>query len=284
MATQTSFTADPAKAYPGLLADEAFNEIVSTVVDHGTPGSSIEPGLLVMRTSGGDRAVSTPAAVAADDDAILVALATSASQQVLDTEADGVIALGRISPPRKITITRSSHANQDAVTAVLAGLDENGLPVTENIAFADVGGEVLTSTLFYSYFTSLTIPAQGGTGGTTAIGVAGVSGVSLEGGDVMGVSVRTQKGLITPSSSNNENYEDSDQMPVLRKGRIFVTVENAFRAGDVVLVRLVAAGAEALGGFRVQTTDSGDAAPCKRARLISSGSAGELGVLEVDFT
>lgn len=284
MATQTSFSAVPSKARPGMLADEAYNEIVSTVVDHVSAGSTIEPGLLVLRTSGGDSAVSTPAAVAADDDAIMTALATSAGVQTLDTELNGVIGTGRISPPRKITITRDNHADHNAVTAVLTGLDENGLPVSENLAFADGGNEVVTSSLYYSYVISLVIPAQAGVGGTTKIGIAGVSGVSLEGGDVVGVSIHRHKALATPSSSNNENYEDGSQMPALKRGRIFVTIENAFRAGDAVLVRLVAAGAEKLGAFRVQTTDGGDAAPCKRARLRSSGGAGEIGILDVDFS
>lgn len=285
MATQTSFTAVPGKARPGQLADEAYNEILSAIVDHATPGSTIEPGLLCLRTSGGDSAVSTPAALAVDDDSISgTAIATAASTQTLDTELAGVIGTGRISPPRKITIARSSHANQDAVTAVLTGLDENGLPVTENFAFADAGGDSFTSTYYYSYVVSLVIPAQGGTGGTTLIGTAGPTGATLEGGDVMGVSIHRHKGLVVPSSSNNENYEDGVQMPVLKTGRIFAAIENAFRAGDAVLVRVVAAGAEKLGAFRVQTTDSGDAIPCRRARLLSSGSAGEIGVLAVDFS
>lgn len=110
--------------------------------------------------------------LAADDDAILTALATSASTQTIDTEANGVIALAEINPPRKITITRSAHVDHDAVTAVLAGIDEHGNVVSENIAFANGGAEVLTSTKIYSYFTSLTIPAQAGTGGTTKIGIA----------------------------------------------------------------------------------------------------------------
>lgn len=107
-----------------------------------------------------------------DADAILTSLATSASPQTIDTEADGVIGLGEISPPRKITIVRSAHADHDAVTAVLSGLDEFGNAQSENVAFANGGGETLTSTKRYSRFTSLVIPAQAGTGGTTGIGIA----------------------------------------------------------------------------------------------------------------
>ena len=120
----------------------------------------------------------TTSSLAADDDSILTATATSGSEQVLDSEANGVIALGVLSPPRKITVTRSSHANQDAVTAVLVGVDEYGRAQTENLAFADAGSEVLTSTKLYSRFVSLTIPAQGGTGGTTKIGHAAAVSVT----------------------------------------------------------------------------------------------------------
>ena len=68
-------------------------------------------------------------------------------------------------------------------------------------------------------------------------------------------------------------------------GRIFVEVENTFRAGDVAMVRLVAAGAERLGAIRANDTDSGDCAPMRRARFLTSGAgaSGELGLLEIDL-
>lgn len=116
--------------------------------------------------------------IIADDDSVLTALATAAAIQTIDTEANGAIALGVISPPRKITITRSAHADQDAVTLVLTGLDEYGDVQTENILATNGGGEVLTSTKLYSRFTSLVIPAQSGVGGTTKIGHAAAATVT----------------------------------------------------------------------------------------------------------
>lgn len=279
---QTSYTATPTAGKAGLVTDvHIFNELIDTGRVDRTGG--IAPGLVCLRTAGGDRSVSTQPliAIAADDDAILTALATAASEQVIDTEANGVVALTRISPPRKITITRSSHADQDAVTAVLVGLDENGLPVTESFSFADGGGDSFTSSNRYSYFQSLTIPAQAGTGGTTKIGIA--ADATLDGMDVMGVSCLTQKALIAPSSSNNEVYEDDDVIPLLRRGRIWVPCETAWKAGECPLVRLIAAGAEVYGKVRAESTDSGDAWPWRNARFVDTGTAAGLAKLEVNL-
>jgi hypothetical protein len=276
---QTSMTSNPSVAYAGMIADASpFNDQRSAVVEE-TLG--IEPGLLVVRGVGGDMTARLPVAVAADDDAILEALATSGSEQVIDSEADGVIALGRISPARKLTFTRDAHTDHSAVTAVLVGLNEEGVRVTENLTFADDGDEVVTSANYYTYFISLTIPAQAGAGGTTAIGIS--ASFKLTPYEILGVSMRTHKALLDPSSSDNEVFEDEDVMPYLRRGYIYVTVENAFTAGQRPLVRCIAAGAEKLGAFRVDDTDGDDCAELVGARLLNSGSAGALGKLEVNF-
>lgn len=279
---QTSYTQAPVQGKAGLVTEEHIAAVSSipAIVDR-TAG--IAPGLLVLRTASGDRAGSTQPVVAAvaDNDAIMTDKATAASEQVFDTEADGVVALTRISPPRKITVTRDNHADHDAVTAVLAGLDENGLPISENLTFANGGNEVVTSVNRYSYFTSLTIPAQAGTGGLTRIGID--ASLSLDGYDVLGVSMLSHKALLDPSSSDNEVYEDEDVMPVLRKGRIYVDVETSWRAGDCPLVRMIAAGAEVYGAFRAEGTDSGDAFPWRGARFLDSGSSAGVGLLEVNI-
>lgn len=279
---QSTYTAAPKTAYPGQLEGDE-NEMTDCVVDE-TTSFPFEPGLVIMRDSGGDKVGTVPPATAVDDDAIMTALATAASTQTLDTEFDGVIALGRISPPSKITITRSSHVDQDAVTIVVTGLDENGLPVTENLAAANGGNETLTTTLYYSRVTSVVIPAQSGTGGTTKIGVSAPSGRTLDGGDVLGMSVRTQKALLDPSSSNNENYADGEIAPLLTHGLMRVACETTFRAGDIPCVRVVAtAGVEKLGAIRAHDTDSGDCIPWRRARILNSGAgaSGEMALLRV---
>lgn len=267
---QTSVTFSPPRAVAGMLADSGPVDIISARVD---ADAGIAPGLVVCRTSGGDKAAGFPSSIALDADAILVAFATALAIQTIDTEADGVIGLGRITPARKITVARSSNANQDAVTAVLSYMSA-GVLLTQNLAFADAGNDSFTSTFDADRFVSLVIPAQSGTGGTTTIGVAAAT--ELTASDVLGVSVvDSSKTLETVlSQDNNEVYEDQTVMPTLRKGRIFVVCETAFRAGDVPYVRLVATGDEKLGAVRAGNSDSGDCLPWRDARFVSSGAAG----------
>lgn len=109
----------------------------------------------------------------ADVDAIVTSVATSASIQTLSgATLTGALGGDDLTPPRKITVTRSSHADHDAVTAVLTGVDEFGATQSENLAFANGGNETITSTKRYLSVTSLVIPAQAGTGGTTQVGIA----------------------------------------------------------------------------------------------------------------
>lgn len=274
---QTTYTEAPERAYPGGLADDGAHDIDTAIVDEA---DGIAPGLVVLRTSNGDRAAGFPASIGADADAIKTNIASAAAPQALDTsDFNGAIGAGRIFPPALIDLALSNHTDWDATSATLEGLDENGLPVSETLSIPNGGNATVTSTKYYSRVTGLTIPAQTGTGGTAQLGVS--ASRTLDGGDVLGVSVRTHKALASQSPDDNEVYEDEDPMPVLKQGRINVVVENAFRAGDQVLVRLVATGDERLGSVRVHDTDSGDCVPWRRARLLNSGGAGELGRLDV---
>lgn len=113
--------------------------------------------------------------LAADDDGVVTALATVASTQTIArTGITGVIG-GDFSAPRKITVTRSTHVDHDAVTAVLTYVDWHGRTQTQNLAFANGGGDSFTSTYPAIRFVSLVIPAQSGTAGTTKIGVAAIA-------------------------------------------------------------------------------------------------------------
>lgn len=112
---------------------------------------------------------------AADDDGVVTATATSGSAQTIARSAANG-AIGRdFATPRKITVTRSSHANQSAVSAVLTYRDEAGNLVQDTLAFASGGGDSFTSSRRASRFESLAIPAQGGTGGTTKVGVDSIA-------------------------------------------------------------------------------------------------------------
>jgi hypothetical protein len=98
----------------------------------------------------------------------------------------------------------------------------------------------------------------------------------------LGVAMFSHKIREDNAVSNVENYEDEDVVPVRRRGRIYVTVENTFTAGAAVFVRHVAVSPEKLGAIRTDA-DGGDATAVVGARLMTSGSAGELGVLELNL-
>ncbi len=276
---QTTYSSTPAVAYPGMAADSGVNDNLSAVVEES---GGIKPGLLVVRGVGGDRTARLPPAVVADADSIKTNIGSTAGVQSFTTsDFNGVIGAGLISPPAKIDLVLSSHADWDATNATLVYEDEHGVRQTETLAIPNGGNATVTSSGYASRVISLSIPAQSSTGGTATLGTSATR--TLGGGDVLGVSLHSQKGLVTPGQTDNEKYEDDDVMPYTRNGRIYVTVENAFAAGDRPLVRCIATGAEQLGAFRVGDSDSGDCFPVPGLRLMNSGAAGALGVLEVDL-
>lgn len=118
----------------------------------------------------------------ADVDAIVATGASSASEQTLTgSTLDGASSNNSLTVPRFITFTFNSHANWDATTAILSGVDGNGVTVQENIAIPDGGNATVTSTGRYLRVTSVYIPAQSGTSGTFTVGTRAVvtaSGVS----------------------------------------------------------------------------------------------------------
>lgn len=267
---QTTVTSSPIKARPGLItgAPHTWKE-GSTIVDSAT---EIKPGRPVVRTTGGDRSAGLPPAMVADLDAIKTNIASAAGIQNLTTaDFNGAIGSGRLLLAAKIVLTLVG-ADWNATNATLTGLDQDGVPVSETLAIPDNGGTV-TSTRYYSRVLTLSLPAQAGAGGTAMLGYA--ADFTFDGGEFLGLSVRKAKTRYDHAATNNENYTDEEEMPVLEFGEMFVQVENAGRAGDVLFVRLIAAGAEELGAFRAHDTDGGDCVPLRRLRLEESCGAGE---------
>jgi hypothetical protein len=280
MGYQTSVESAPSKAYPGMEAYAEWNKKITGICE-ATESYPLEPGLVVMRGAGGDMTARVPPAVAADADALKTNIGSTAGVQTF-TGADfnGVIGTGRISPPARLDLILSSHANWDATSATIIYEDEHGVRQTESLAIPDGGGATVSTTGYASRIVSLAIPAQAGTSGTATLGVSATR--TLAGGDVLGVAVRTHKGLVAPASDDNEVYEDGSELPILKEGFVYVLCENAYEAGDRPLVRVVATGAEKLGACRVGDTDSGDCIAWPDARFESSGSAGTYGLLYVD--
>lgn len=278
----TGYTSAPAKAFPGLLADDGPHDIGSVSVD---ALAAVPPGVLILRTTGGDYAGDVPPALAAAaPSSIKTNIVSSLSvQNLVIGDFNGAIGAGKIPLAARVILVLSNNAHWLAANATLSGLDENGIPVSETLAIPANGNATLTSSRFYSRVTGLSLPAGGGTAGTATLGTS--ASITLDGMDVLGISLREHHARMVPSENDNENWDDGMEMPVLRQGRVYVKMENAFRAGECPLVRLVAVGAEQRGAFRGSgDTDGGDSFPFRRARVLNSGAANEFAVLEVRLT
>lgn len=150
----------------------------------------------------------------ADVDAIVATGASSGSIQTLTgATLDGAIGDDVMVEPRFVTLVLSAHANWDATSATLAGIDGNGNAVTESLAIPDGGDATVTSTRRYLRVTSITIPAQSGTSGTFTVGLraivtaSGVSGTTVACTSVAGelhsyeLTTRNFAGLTTATTN-----------------------------------------------------------------------------------
>lgn len=99
---------------------------------------------------------------------------TAGVQTISGTALNGSIGGGAMSPPRKVSLTFSAHANWDATTAVVHGLDADGNVITENFAIPNGGDDTVNGSKFFAKVTSIVIPAQSGTAGTFTAGTLAV--------------------------------------------------------------------------------------------------------------
>lgn len=109
--------------------------------------------------------------VNADPDAISASGVGSTTGVQNITTFNGIRAGGPFAPPRNATITFSAHADWDATTAVLTGLDPQGRTITENFAIPNGGGSAVVGTKIFASVSNLMIPAQSGAGGTLTMGL-----------------------------------------------------------------------------------------------------------------
>jgi len=97
----------------------------------------------------------------------------------------------------------------------------------------------------------------------------------------LGVTVHTQALEQAAVGSTNVGYAAYSSMSVLRKGRIYVTVEDAVTKGGGVYVRYTASGAYTIGSFR-SDSDSGKAALLPGSRFVRAAEVSRITILEVN--
>ncbi|MCK6585952.1 MAG: hypothetical protein L6Q76_00045 [Polyangiaceae bacterium] len=275
--SQTTMTDKPGVAYPGQLGDGSLvREIVSRIAQ----GAVVAGRPLYRGTDAEDQAKEPSVPVLNDADAIITAKATAASEQVTSGAGlNGVVGAGRMYPASKITFTGNAHADWDATTAILEGEDRDGNYQRETFAIPADTGFALTSTKYYSKVTKLTVPAQTGTNGSYTLGI-GTDMDMLTGRDVVGVGI--YDAMKVPGS-----YADKEPLPVCRKGRVWVTAEEAVSVGDPVYIRLIATGGEVVGAFRRSPDgtpgSAPDAVPLEGARWVTAASAAAVGLIELQL-
>jgi len=97
----------------------------------------------------------------------------------------------------------------------------------------------------------------------------------------VGVTVHTQALEQAASGSTNVGYAAYSSMSVIRKGRVYVGVEDAVTKGGGVYVRYTASGSYTIGSFR-SDEDSGKAALLPGARYARAAAAGGIAILELN--
>jgi hypothetical protein len=176
---QTDYPVDERIGRHGAVYGPSELDVTSAILE-----AAMRPGDLAILGVSADGEGKTvrrlTAAAAADPDAIIATIASTGGTQTLDgAELDGLIGGGRIFPPRNLTFTHDGHADWNATTGVVTGLDEYGREITEDIAIpngAGAGAQSVTLTKIFSQVTSLFIPAQGGVGGTADLGTGTLLG------------------------------------------------------------------------------------------------------------
>lgn len=107
------------------------------------------------------------------DAASIASFSSSDVAQILDANSEFNRArVGNRAMPhaRRISFVFSSHANWDATTITVTGLDALGKKITDTILVANGGGTTVTTAKFFKQVTRIDVPAQSGSSGTCTVG------------------------------------------------------------------------------------------------------------------
>jgi hypothetical protein len=128
------------------------------------------------------------------------------------------------------------------------------------------------------------------TGAELAFGTLVCLGTDEDGGMVKATAAALPAGVVVHSHKYAKPQELGDvglksgvTAHVLRKGTVWVVVEEAVDPGDAVRVRLVATSPEVYGAFRTQA-DGTDCAVLAEACWLTSTSGAGVALLEIDLT
>lgn len=269
---QLDYSEKPDLGVEGMIADSTANTVETRFVQDS---DGITPGLLVVRGPAMDDAViKPPTPTAGYDDAIVGATATALTPVVASgASLTGVIGGNEITPARQLQLVLTANGDFDATTFVIEGFNEKGDRITETIGVPNGGAATINTVNFFSKVIAATMPGQSGTGGSWRLGIAATWAFKV--GDVQGVAMYDATKAPGP-------YPEACAMPVIRRGHVWVKVENAVQSGDKAFVRsTINVNGQRRGAFR-SDDDSGRAGVIP-ARFVTSAGIGELAKLELDL-
>lgn len=102
-------------------------------------------------------------------------------------------------------------------------------------------------------------------------------------GKALGITLMTQAIEQNYNSAGGDGYVLGEAMSTIRKGFVYVEVEQVVEAGDQAYVRHVAGAGEQLGAFRKDTDGGSDAAALPTAYYRTSAAANGIALLEVNL-
>lgn len=267
---QTSMSASPGNAPAGTIDNQMDAEVKSR-----RAASALTPGRLALFVALLSTVRAPVAADSATDvDAIIATGGSTAGVQTLTTTSlDGVVGDDAMRVARNLTFTFSAHADWDATTATVVGKDVHGEYLSETFAIPNGGNATVTGNALFSQVDSVSIPAQSGTGGTFTMGV----GAKLGPLDFAAAGV-----VALENTRATAAYASTEMAPIVRKGRVRVTSEEAVVEGGPVFVRLVVSGDEVYGVFRA-TPDSTDCARLLSAKWAETTSTAGAPLLDINL-
>ena len=263
---QNAYAFAPAAGLPGQVARHKPGQYFATLIAAMamTPGLVAFNGRAVGGAAGEAGHMTAPAASATG---ILASggASSASSQTISGTSLNGTYGNGaELLPPRNVTLVLSSSTDWDATTATITGTDENGAVVTDSLSIPNNGNATVVGTVAFRTVTSVTIPAQTGTGGTFTVGI----------GSVFGAVDHLVEGIVARDVTRSAvAFAAGELVPVMRNADLFVTSESAVKDGDPVFVRVRAPSGETIGAVRA-TPVAGETVRIKNARFTSTNSAG----------
>lgn len=282
-----SVSQNPAIGAPGRVVQgfdyDIFTLICSAAVPYGRGVVQVK-GVTGTTSDDDDECQLPPNVPAADvDQIILTGVSTAGSQTYTIDGAAGLILDGadggnKSIYGRPVQAVFNSHADWNATTMHIWGFGVDGQSLYDTITIPDAGNATVlaNSGLPFAQVTKVVVPAQASTNGTFTLGYQGAATAVTVG--AFGVAVEDS------ASQSTTGYAARARGNFLRKGRIWVTVENAVTRGQQAYLRHTSDGGSntALGTWR-GNWDAGRAAAWPKATFATAASAAGLAQLEVSL-